>query len=296
MIRKSILLVIVSIMCLGLITGCGNSGKNEKQGDSGNVTDNNDTKENKSNEKITIEQLDYEVKSEVEEGKRYVMMKLTNNSKYMLTNFEITYKLKSDVTEKQKETIYKDIKNEFELNDEEVKKMKEQDSSIHAEIEKAVEVGDTVNKIKCYYFGGYYELVNIEHLEIYEPDIATIKFIDNNKIFTMYYDYSNDSYSYEDDTEDIDQWTTKEIGKKIPKPDAKYIISHMDEEDSFSFSAYGLTKEDFDKYVDECKEMGYIEDERAYEHSYSADNKDGYNIDLSFWEQNGAISVSIDKQ
>ena len=44
--------------------------------------------------KIKIEELNYQVNVEVDNGERYVMMKLTNNSKYVITNFELTYKAK----------------------------------------------------------------------------------------------------------------------------------------------------------------------------------------------------------
>ena len=36
-------------------------------------------------------------------------------------------------------------------------------------------------------------------MKLCEPDIATIKYIDDGKIHTMYYDYANDSYSYDDE-------------------------------------------------------------------------------------------------
>ena len=100
----------------------------------------------------------------------------------------------------------------------------------------------------------------------------------------MYYDYLNKSYSYENETEPADQWTTREIGKKAPKPDAKYITADRDDDGIFMFDAYGFTMDDFNAYVDKCKEMGYTENERDSEGFYSADNKEGYNVYLNFEE------------
>ena len=49
----------------------------------------------------------------------------------------------------------------------------------------------------------------------------------------------------------------------------------------------------FNEYVDKCKKLGYFVDELSFDNSYSADNTDGYNVDLDFEEKDCAIRVTI---
>ena len=51
--------------------------------------------------------------------------------------------------------------------------------------------------------------------------------------------------------------------------------------------------DEFNEYVDKCKKLGYIVDELSFDNSYSADNTDGYNVDLDFEEKDCAIRVTI---
>ena len=46
--------------------------------------------------------------------------------------------------------------------------------------------------------------------------------------------------------------------------------------------------DEFNEYVDKCKKLGYIVDELSFDNSYSADNTDGYNVDLDFEEKDCA--------
>ena len=55
----------------------------------------------------------------------------------------------------------------------------------------------------------------------------------------------------------------------------------------------GETKKLFDIWLDKCKKLGYIVDELSFDNSYSADNTDGYNVDLDFEEKDCAIRVTI---
>ena len=51
--------------------------------------------------------------------------------------------------------------------------------------------------------------------------------------------------------------------------------------------------DDFNTYVKECQEKGFIVDKREHEGFYSADSENGYNIYLSFDEDDGEVSAHI---
>ena len=62
----------------------------------------------------------------------------------------------------------------------------------------------------------------------------------------------------------------------------KVVESGRDDERIYMFDAYGLTLEQFDAYVERCKEQGYTVSPSSFEGFYSADNSDGYNVYLHY--------------
>lgn len=285
--KKIALGIMISVLCITVLAGCGTKNETKKQGQK---------IEKVSKNKISIDDLIYDAKSEIVDGERYVMLSLTNNSKYTITGFEVKYKVKPDVTDEQKYKFDEDLIENFELSDDDIDELKQRDISMNAETERVVEPGKTIDKINCYYFEGHYYLKNMDHFNLVEPDIVTVKFIVDGKINTMYYDYSGKSYSYDSETEEADEWSTGEYGDKIPKPDAEHITSDRDDEERFMFEAYGdFSMDDFNDYVEKCKEMGYTENESSFDGFYSADSKDGYNVYLNYEEKSASISGTIEK-
>ena len=113
--------------------------------------------------------------------------------------------------------------------------------SMHAETDRVVNPSESASNINCYYYGGSFYLKDINHYNVVEPDIATIKYIDEGKILTAYYDYSSKKYSAKAETEIAYQWSQIDLGSKIPKLDVKVVESDRDDEIIFMFDAYGLS-------------------------------------------------------
>lgn len=275
----TIFAVIISVaVCFA---GCGSSELTNKPG--GNST----------KEKINMEDIYWNVDEGIVDGDRYVLLNYTNNTQYTITGFEITFKEKTDVTEEEKANFYSDIQQKFEASDEDMENLKGQPISMHAETDKVVNPGESASNINCYYYGGFFYLKDINHYSLVEPDIATIKYIDEDKIFTAYYDYSSKKYSAESETEIAYQWSQTDLGSKIPRPDVKVVESGRDDEIVFMFDAYGLSLEQFNAYVEECKELGYTVGTDSFEGFYSADNAEGYNVYLYYDENDYLMSGTI---
>lgn len=290
--KKNMLFIVLMVLCLCALAGCGIS-----SGARSAITSGDGSKKSDGDEKgkINIDEISYEARSEIKNGDRYVMLSLTNNSDYTLTEFEVKYRVKPDVTEEQKKSFYKDVADYMELSSDKLKELEESDISMHAETGKSVDPGVTIDRISCHYFNGYYYLKNMDHFNLVEPDIVTIKYIYGDTIYTVYYDYENKSYSYDSGTEKADEWTTGTYGDKIPKPDAKHISSSRDDEDLFMFKAYGFSLNEFDDYVDQCKKKGYTENPNSFDGFYTADSNDGYNVRLNYDENDGSITGIIKK-
>ena len=253
----------------------------------------NDTGSSTAKEKINIEDISWKVDEGIVDGGRYVLLNYTNNTQYTLTNFELTFKEKAGITEEEKENFYSDIQEKFEASDEDMEDIKSQPISMHAETDRVVNPGESVSNINCYYYGGSFYLKDINHYNLVEPDIATIKYIDEDKIFTIYYDYASKKYSAEADTEIAYQWSQTDLGSKIPKLDVKVVESGRDDESIFMFDAYGLSLEQFNAYVEKCKELGYTIEPSSFEGFYSADNTEGYNVYLCYDEKDYSMSGTI---
>lgn len=275
----TIFAVILSVVVC--FAGCGSNEKTDKPSSSA------------IKEKINIEDIAWNVDEGIVDGDRYVLLNYTNNTQYTLTNFEITFKEKTGVTEEEKLNFYSDIQKKFEASDEDMEDIKSRPISMHAETDRVVNPSESISNANCYYYGGYTYLKDIDHYNLVEPDIATIKYIDEDKIFIVYYDYGSKKYSTETETEIAYQWSQTDLGSKIPKPDVKVVESGRDDEAIFMFDAYGLSLEQFNAYVEECKGLGYTVEPGSFEGFYSADNAEGYNVYLHYDEKSYSMSGTI---
>lgn len=91
-------------------------------------------------------------------------------------------------------------------------------------------------------------------------------------------------------------WPTQGLGATIPEPHAK--LSYSPSSDSFHFNANlkRFTKQDFDAYVEACKEAGYTEYAKVADNEYVAYHVvTGDELTISYYDWNNTGSVGIDK-
>lgn len=74
-------------------------------------------------------------------------------------------------------------------------KIKEETIGMNTSVERLVKEGDEVSNVPCHYFSGIYYLKDKAHLELMQPDIATIEFVSNGRLYTEYYDFKSQKYS-----------------------------------------------------------------------------------------------------
>lgn len=248
---------------------------------------------NTANEKIDIDDISWNIDVGVIDDARCVLFNYTNNTQYTITNFKITFTEKSDIGKEEKENFYLDVQQDFDASDTDMADLKSRPISIHVNANRIVNPNESVSNINCYYYGGYFYLNDISHYNLVEPDIATIKYIDEDKIFTVHYDYTSKKYSREAETKIVYQWSKTDLGRKIPKPNVRVLESSRDDEIIFMFDAYDMSLEQFNDYVEECKEFGYTIHPSSFERYYSANNKEGYSIHLYYSERNYSICCTV---
>lgn len=256
-------------------------------------SDESSTEETKSSQ-LSIEDIAWSVDEGIIDGDRYVLMSYTNNSPFVIAGLELSFTEKSTVTDEDRETYYSEIQEAFEFTDEDMEELKEIEIAMHTETDRVVAVGETASNIYCYYNSGYYYLKNLDHYDLVEPDIAKVRYVDDGKIYTEYYDFKSGKYTMDGKAVAAYKWSTSSLGDRIPKPDVVVVDTSRDDEETFWFDAYGMSLEQFDAYVEECKALGYTVDVRSYEGFYTADNDEKYNVYLNYDENDNSMSGTVE--
>ena len=84
------------------------------------------------------------------------------------------------------------------------------------------------------------------------PDNAIIKVIKNRKFYTFNYDFKNKDMMLDDSNSDINiyQWSSSDMVKKTVKPNFDCVVVNSDDNDYFSFHGYGVSRRQFEAYVE----------------------------------------------
>lgn len=281
------------------VVGCGSapSSKDSQK----KVTQNTDSETNKDvNQKtnvykkdaIKIEDIDWNVAEGVIDGERFVSFNYVNNSAYTIIDIELEFKQKEGTTAEQL-SLFNELKADNEWTDEEI-----QEIYILGYNRKCADSGEQVSDSPCVINGTYTLVENMAQYEIMEPDMMTIGYIgDDGKGYVEYYDFGSLSYgSSSQGAQDLQLWSTTEISGLLPKEKFRAVSVDTDEKDSFSFSAYGVSREEYQEYVNSVKEKGFITEEFEGSDSYSASNAEGFVVDISYIAVEETMIGDIEKE
>ncbi len=89
------------------------------------------------------------------------------------------------------------------------------------------------------------------------------------------------------------KWPTNGVGSKLPKPKSTKGNVQSDSSELYSVHIADMTKDDYNDYVEQCKNAGFDVDYNKIETYFSAENKDGYSISVDYIGFN-VIGISID--
>lgn len=287
--RKVVERVLAAMMVVTVMagmTGCGASGGTGETGAG--------AADVKKAEGPKIEDIVWSVDEGVSDGKRAPLLSLTNNSDVTLVGFEINFTEKDGITDEERNGFFTDVKENFKFDDEHMAELREKGVSMHAKTERLTKPGESVSGVNLYYFQGIFYMRDMGHYSLVEPDIAVIDYVDGSTIYREYYDFKSDKYTMESSAVNALYWTSSELGKMIPKPEASVIKESVDYADHFSFDAYGLTMEEFNSYVAQCKEKGFTRDSTEHSGYYRAENAEGYEISANYNDDDCKMYFSLD--
>ena len=220
-------------------------------------------------------------------------MTLTNNSPYAISEVEMTFAVKSDVTQEEKEAFYTDLQNAYGLVEEDMAELRRMPLSMTAACSGMIRSGQSEAAIPLNYFSGYIYVQNFEHFSLVQPDIATISYVAEGRIYTMYYDFLSDKATYDPDSEPANQWTDTEFSQNTPQPSSE--ITHCSSGDDYLHAeAVDMDMEDFKTYVQQCRSMGLTQDVSSRSNRYEAFNEGGFHLSVSFYKSNNSFDINLD--
>lgn len=88
-------------------------------------------------------------------------------------------------------------------------------------------------------------------------------------------------------------WPDSGLAAMLPEPGTDKGEVSMDSADYLSVDLEQRSEEDFNKYVEACKEKGFTVDYSSSSSSYYADNEEGYHLSLFYAESRDEISIQL---
>ncbi len=299
--KRRIALLLIGTMALTL-AACGDkpasNGSEGTNAESETIKDDTgedeelESKEDDSQASISIEDIDWKVEEGIIDGDRIISFGYTNNTDYTIADVEMKFVQKDDVTPEQR-AVFDILKEENSLwTDEDIEKM-----HILGYNRKVADPGETVGESPCSINGTYTRVKNMEQYDLMRPDTVSIVYIGkDDKLYMMYYDFNTKQYgSSTQGSKELYEWSDSELSSLLPKPEFRIVSVGSDDDDYFFFDAYGVSREEFNAYTQQCAEAGFTNVQFEGNDAYRAINADGYEVSLQYDAIDENASGSVEK-
>lgn len=164
------------------------------------------------NEKIGIDDIEWELKNGIVYGEKWAVISFTNNSKYNIWELEIELRPKKNFKGSKLEEFYAYFQEEYDLTSEDMEYyIKDADLRINCHYygryndDMPLKPGASIDNERISYYGWYYAH-NIEWIDYFEPYIATIVYEDDGYIYTVYFDYEEGEYTHDSTVETLEEY------------------------------------------------------------------------------------------
>ena len=283
--KKIISIFLLIIMVLGL-TSCGKSGENKGSNSAENTLKASD---------LSIDDFKWETNSSKCNGYDCYVVSLTNNSKYDIIGVDFSYKVKDSVSESQLSVYDAFMKKHDGYIDEDDSL---RDVTLGATKNVLVQKGAQISSLNLtigFKNLFWYDIPTEEQFNLMEPKELQVGIVNNNKLNIAYYNFASKSWKLDESKIVLDEWTKKEIGEKIDKPNGQHFVVKIDEDDEYSIYSYGVTKDMYKEYIEGLKSSGYNEEDSSSSH-FEGKNSDGYAVEVYYYENDNTLRVSIEKE
>lgn len=274
--KKKILLGLVLVLCC--LTGCGSN--------SGNSKNSNDN----SPPEIKMSDIDWSVKKGIIQDERHIAFSYKNNTGYTIADMKIEFKRKDSVSDDKMLNLFKYYKDNKYMSESEIKK-----TGLISENHRFIKAGKKSNLTPVQTNDSTWDLQNMDQYEVMEPDKATITVIKNNKAYIFYYDFINKEMTMDDENsgKKIYNWSTSKMAKKLPKPSFESVIIGSDDSDYFTFDAFNVTWDQYEKYIEKVKKT-FTKIETDEDNLFEASDTKGNSISLSYESFDKSLNCTVE--
>ena len=102
----------------------------------------------------------------------------------------------------------------------------------------------------------------------------------------------NQKEDYQESHKDL-EWPTSELAKKIPDSRFPYGEVKSISDDELSIDVFNVSLTQFDSYVSECKEVGFIYNAKSISGNYEAYTQDGYYLNLDYYSSSKTMRIEL---
>ncbi len=248
----------------------------------------------KAEEAIKVEDVDWSIYNGVIDGERSLLFSYVNNTDYTINRVEIEFTPKAGTTVDDFSALLAFVPDEYVADFTESFDTYVSYITMDSTNYQVTPPGESANTgSECSL--GYFEIQTSDQCAFMEPDIITVSFIGPNGLgYKTSYDFKYQTYTTSPrDGIVLQPWPDSEISGLLPETNFDIIEISSDQDDWFTFYAYGVSRADYDTYVKAIKNAGFTYDYLSYDDYYSADNKDGINALASYEEVDHQLYVRI---
>ncbi|MGN1114444.1 MAG: DUF6591 domain-containing protein [Oscillospiraceae bacterium] len=87
------------------------------------------------------------------------------------------------------------------------------------------------------------------------------------------------------------EWSQLILSDVLPEPDSNKGEINQNSEENLQVELYKTSEDEYNEYITKCKKKGFTIDAEAANTSYTAYNKDGYNLDLAWYDDKLTIEL-----
>lgn len=268
--KKVLCLILAVVLMLG-VAGC--RGTTNAPSDSKNNA--NGTK------RFDVNNLKINISERLFDGDKVLCFNYDNNSNYTVSEVKITYRMKDQTSIDSIKALGKPF--------------------TEADFDDFFLEGDCLSVTKP---GASSELVE---LTICDDDVSTEAILDyviQESLFVEYVDEAGyirqiqHEYTSGKDIESADlekayQWSNSEMAKLLPKPEMKIVKVTFDVDNQFFAELRVSTKNDFDAFVSQCKDAGFVSEGYSFDTSFNAKNETGYELLVTYFETEYLIDITL---
>lgn len=245
---------------------------------------------------LSIEDFSWEVVPSKYYGEDCYALTLVNSSDYDIIGVEFTYKVRDDVSD-SKLVVYDEFMNEHEGYIEETDSPR--DVILRGDKNALVAKGEQLTGLRFtvgFQDWSWYDYPTKEQFELMEPKEMQIGVVgEDDKFYIAYYDFETSSWMLDENTGFVDTWSKKEIAQKISKPAESHHVLVTDDEDNFKVLSYGVTSDEYNRYLEQIKVLGFAGEEMSSSH-FEGKSTDGYDVELWYYSEDERLSINIEKE